>query len=150
MAREGHEIGNHTYDHQSLTALPEDAIVDELTRTQDIIHGVIGRSPRYMRPPFGDTDDRVTRIDRQLGLAQILWSGTTLDWSLRDVGAITKKVLNLVKPGGVILMHDVVPQTVKAMPKILSTLDKRGYHVVTVSTLLAGRRLAPGVTFPPR
>jgi peptidoglycan/xylan/chitin deacetylase (PgdA/CDA1 family) len=150
MAREGHEIGNHTYDHPSLAAMPDFGIADELTRTQKIIHGVTGRWPSMMRPPFGDTDDRVTQIDKDLGLSQILWTGSTLDWSLRDVDKITKKVLGLVKPNAVILMHDVVPHTVRAMPGILTTLEKKGYHVVTVSTLLRGRPLSPGETFPPR
>ncbi|MEV5413836.1 polysaccharide deacetylase family protein [Thermopolyspora sp. NPDC052614] len=150
MAREGHEIGNHTYRHQSLPALPDFDVVEELSRTQEAIRGVTGRRPTLMRPPYGHTDARVSAVNAELGLAQILWTGTTLDWSLRDVDAIGDKVLALAKPNGVILMHDVVPHTVKAMPRILRELRKRGYHLVTVSTLAGTGRLTPGSTFPPR
>jgi peptidoglycan/xylan/chitin deacetylase (PgdA/CDA1 family) len=150
MAREGHEIGDHTYDHEHLTALSDFQILDQLTRTQDVIHSVTGKRPSLMRPPYGDTDARVSAIDKELGLSQVLWTGTTHDWALRDIDAIGDKVLSLVKRDGVILMHDVVPHTVKAMPRILSTLEKQGYHVVTVSTVARGKGLAPGDTFPPR
>ncbi len=148
IAREGHEIGNHTYGHQSLPALPDFEVVEELSRTQEAIRGVTGRRPKLMRPPYGHTDERVSAVNAELGLAQILWTGTTLDWSLRDVDAIGDKTLALAKPNGVILLHDVVPHTVKAMPRVLRELKKRGYHLVTVSALAGSRRLTPGSTFP--
>jgi peptidoglycan/xylan/chitin deacetylase (PgdA/CDA1 family) len=149
-AREGHEIGNHSYGHESLPALPDFAIVEELKRTQEAIRAATGRRPKLMRPPYGHTDERVTAANAELGLAQILWTGTTLDWKLRDVDAIGDKILELAKPNAVILMHDVVPHTVKVMPRVLRELRKRGYHLVTVSTLAGSGRLRPGTTFPER
>ncbi|MFC4535101.1 polysaccharide deacetylase family protein [Sphaerisporangium dianthi] len=148
MARAGHEIGDHTYDHPHLPSLPDDDIRDELTRTQDVIEKATGRSPDLMRPPYGDTDERVGGIAAELGLSQILWNGSSRDWELRDTAAITKKVLGLAKRDRVVLMHDVWPETVKAMPKILTTLEKKGYHVVPVTALLRGRSLTAGELYP--
>ncbi|GGK77415.1 deacetylase [Sphaerisporangium melleum] len=148
MARDGHEIGDHTYDHPHLPSLPDDDIRDQLTRTQDVIRKVTGREPGLMRPPYGDTDERVSGIAAELGLSQIVWNGTSRDWELRDTAAITKKVLGLAKRDRVVLMHDIWPQTVKAMPKILTTLEKKGYHVVPVTSLLRGRSLAAGEIYP--
>ena len=148
IAREGHEIGNHSYSHQSLPALPDFELTEELSRTQDVLRRAIGRRPRLMRPPYGHTDARVRAAAGELGLAQVLWTGTTLDWSLRDTRRIGDTVLRLARPNGVILMHDVVPQTVKAMPRVLRELRKRGYHLVTVSALAGPGRLTPGASFP--
>ncbi|MFC7382599.1 polysaccharide deacetylase family protein [Sphaerisporangium rhizosphaerae] len=148
MAREGHEIGDHTYDHPHLTTLPDGDIRDELTRPRDAIKKLTGRAPDLMRPPYGDTDERVGGIAAELGMAQILWNGTSRDWELRDTAAITKKVLGLAKRDRVVLMHDVWPETVKAMPKILTSLEKKGYHVVPVTALLRGRSLAAGEVYP--
>ncbi|HEX4812539.1 MAG TPA: polysaccharide deacetylase family protein, partial [Nonomuraea sp.] len=78
----------------------------------------------------------------------IMWTGTTLDWQLRDEKKIKAAVLRLAKRNGVILMHDVVPATVKAMPGILKELRKRGYHLVTVPTLLGGKASESGVSYP--
>ncbi|RCG24465.1 polysaccharide deacetylase family protein [Sphaerisporangium album] len=148
MAREGHQIGNHTFDHPHLTTLYDDEIRDELSRTQDAIEAVTGRRPDLMRPPYGDTDARVGAVTAELGLAQILWNGSSRDWELRDPKALTAKVLGLAKRDRVVLMHDIQPHTVKALPKILSGLEKSGYHVVTIQKLLRGRTLAPGEVFP--
>ena len=148
IAREGHEIGNHSYGHESLPALPDFDLAAELSRTQDVIRRATGKRPRIMRPPYGHTDARVRAAAKEHGLAQVLWTGTTLDWSLRDTRKIGDTVLRLARPNGVILMHDVVPQTVKAIPRVLRELKKRGYHLVTVSALAGPGRLAPGASFP--
>ncbi|MEU8265927.1 polysaccharide deacetylase family protein [Sphaerisporangium sp. NPDC049002] len=148
MAREGHEIGGHTYTHPHLTSLSDDEVRDEIVRTQDAIRRATGKEPDIMRPPFGDTDDRVRSIAAELGLSQIVWDGSSRDWELRDTAAITKKVLGLAKRDRVVLMHDIWPETVKAMPKILTTLEKRGYHVVPVKSLRRGRQLNAGETYP--
>ncbi|MEV7967221.1 polysaccharide deacetylase family protein [Sphaerisporangium sp. NPDC088356] len=148
MAREGHEIGNHTYTHPHLTSLSDDEVRDEIVRTQDAIRKATGKEPDIMRPPYGDTDERVGSIAAELGLSQIVWNGSSRDWELRNTAAITKKVLGLAKRDRVVLMHDVWPETVKAMPKILTTLENKGYHVVPVKTLLRGRELNAGEVYP--
>ncbi|MDH2423868.1 polysaccharide deacetylase family protein [Sphaerisporangium sp. TRM90804] len=148
IAREGHEVGNHSYDHPYLTSLLDDHIYDELSRTQDVIREATGKRPGIMRPPYGDTDERVAAAAAELGLSQILWNGSSRDWELRDVKAITKKVVGLARRDRVILMHDVWPETVKAMPGILKTLKKKGYHVVPATALLRGKSLPAGEIFP--
>ncbi|MFI7698387.1 polysaccharide deacetylase family protein [Nonomuraea sp. NPDC049480] len=144
---EGHAIGNHTYSHASLPTLLEDEIVEEIRTTQEIIQQATGQQPTMFRPPYGHTSDRVLAVADQNELAQVLWTGTTLDWQLRDAKKIKAAVLRLAKRDGVILMHDTVPATVKAMPAIVKELKKRGYHLVTVPTLLGGKGPKPGVSY---
>lgn len=148
MAKEGHEIGAHTFSHPYLSTLPDEEITRELESARDAVAEVTGKEPATFRPPYGDTDDRVLELAGASGLAQVMWTGTTLDWSLRDEKKIKAAVLRLARRDGVILMHDVVPQTVRAMPGILRELKKRGYHLVTVSALLKGRRLGAGESYP--
>ncbi|KAB8197857.1 polysaccharide deacetylase family protein [Nonomuraea phyllanthi] len=145
---QGHAIGNHTWSHASLPALLDDEILDELKVTQSAIRKATGLRPVMFRPPYGQTNDRVLGLADQVDLAQVLWTGTTLDWKLRDEKKIRAAVLRLAKRDGVILMHDVVPATVNAMPGILKELKKRGYHLVTVPTLLRGKGPKSGVTYP--
>lgn len=147
-AREGHAIGNHTYSHPSLPTLFDDDVLDELGATQEAIEKATGRAPSMFRPPYGHTDDRVLHLASQHDLAQVMWTGTTLDWDLRDARKIKAAVLRLAKRDGVILMHDTVPATVKAMPGIVKELKKRGYHLVTVPTLLRGKKPEPGASYP--
>lgn len=148
MAAEGHEIGNHTWNHPHLPELFDEEIVDQLTKTQDVIHKTIGRRPTIMRPPFGETNERVGIHMGDLGLPQILWTGTTRDWEARDTGVITDRLLALAKRDAVILMHDTVPETVKAMPRVLKSLEKQGYRFVPFSWVLRGKKLSPGEIYP--
>lgn len=150
IAREGHEIGNHTYSHARLTELDDFEIFVELTSAQETIREVTGRRPAMMRPPYGATDQRVEAVAGQAGLPVMLWTGSTRDWELKNADAIVKKTLSLVRRDAVILMHDIQPQTVAAMPRILTALAKQGYRVVPLSAVLRGRLPAPGERFPAR
>ncbi|MFG1698119.1 polysaccharide deacetylase family protein [Nonomuraea sp. NPDC049309] len=147
IAAKGHAIGNHTYSHAALPHRSDDEINEELKLAQQAIQKVTGRRPTMFRPPYGQTDDRVLNFAYQNDLSQILWTGSTLDWSLRDKKKIKAAVLKLAKRDGVILMHDVVPQTVQVMPEILKELKKRGYHLVTVPTLLRGKGPVAGESY---
>jgi peptidoglycan/xylan/chitin deacetylase (PgdA/CDA1 family) len=147
-AAEGHAIGNHTYSHPSLPSLLDNEIIDELNVTQELIAKQTGKAPTMFRPPYGATDDRVLNTAGAQNLSQVLWTGTTLDWKLRDVAKIKAAVYRLAKRDGVILMHDVVPQTVQAMPAIITELKRRGYHLVTVPALYRGKGMEAGVSYP--
>jgi peptidoglycan-N-acetylglucosamine deacetylase len=146
--REGHAIGNHTYSHPSLPTRLDDEILDELQVTQDVIEDATGQEPTMFRPPYGHTDERVLGLAHLEDLSEVKWTGTTLDWKLRDAKKIKAAVLRLAKRDGILLMHDTVPATVKAMPGIVKELKKRGYHLVTVPTLYRGKKLESGVSYP--
>ncbi len=87
--------------------------------------------------------ERLTKITKEMGLAQVLWTVDPLDWEHRDSEYVEKRVLKSVKPGYVVLMHDIHPTTVKAVPKIIDRLAAVGYTFVTVSELYGGK-LVPG------
>lgn len=97
-----------------------------------------------MRPPQGRTDRRVAKVSRSLGLAQILWSVTAKDYRDHDPRLITRRVLDGARRNGIILLHDIYPGTVPAVPAIIDGLRKRGLTPVTVSQLFAPHRPQPG------
>lgn len=142
IAREGHEIGNHSWTHAQLTALSQHGIAQELQRTGDLVRFATGVRMHLMRPPYGSTDSRVAAESRRRGLAQILWNIDTYDWRDR-VPSIVAKRASRAKPGSVVLMHDIHRTTVKAVPRVLEALTRKGYRLVTVSELY-GKRPKPG------
>ena len=139
----GHELGDHSYTHADLGNASEKKVLDQLTRTQDAIRRASGVTPVLLRPPYGSVSKRLTRITREMGLAQVLWTVDPLDWEHRDTRYVEKRVLKAVKPGYVVLMHDIHPTSVKAVPKIIDRLAAEGYAFVTVSELYGGK-LVPG------
>ncbi len=146
---EGHEIGNHTWDHPKLTDLDDMEMIQEVSSTQDIIHEATGRYPTMVRPPSGAVDGRVRAHMAELGLPLVKWHVQTLDFQARNVKVIEKRVLKGAKRNAIVLLHDIVPETVKAMPAVLTKLKKQGYRFVTVSRLLEGRKkLKAGELYP--
>lgn len=149
MAAEGHEVANHTWSHRILTELDADGIRRELSRAQNAIEKLTGRKPSLMRPPQGRTNEEVSRISRELGLAQVLWSATAKDYSTTDSALITRRILDAADRDGIILLHDIYDGTVSAVPGIIMELKARGYTFVTVSQLLAPAVPEPGNVYKP-
>ncbi|TDD80247.1 hypothetical protein E1293_21150 [Actinomadura darangshiensis] len=139
----GHEIADHSYTHADLGRASKKKIMSELTRTQEAIRRASGVTPVMLRPPYGSTSKRLTKITRELGMAQVLWTVDPLDWEHRDTGYVEKRVLRSVKPGYIVLLHDIHPTSVHAVPKIIDRLAAKGYVFVTVPELFGGR-LTPG------
>ncbi|MFD3417121.1 polysaccharide deacetylase family protein [Streptomyces decoyicus] len=146
---EGHELANHTWSHQILTDIEPQEAKRELSRLQDAVRKITGKTPRLMRPPQGRTDEEVSKISKDLGLAQVLWSVTAKDYQTNDSALITKRVLEQTERDGIILLHDIYKGTVPAVPGILKELKKRGYTVVTVSQLLSPATAEPGMVYRP-
>ncbi|MEU6341569.1 polysaccharide deacetylase family protein [Streptomyces sp. NPDC046977] len=149
MAREGHEIGNHTWSHKNLTTLDEKGITAEIAPVQRDVRAITGHTPTVMRPPQGRTDDAVSGVMKRLGLAQVLWSATASDFATRDTDTIVQRILEQTHRDGIILLHESYGGTVPAVPTIIDTLQKRGYTLVTFSQLLAPAVPRPGVVYRP-
>ncbi|MEU9759737.1 polysaccharide deacetylase family protein [Streptomyces sp. NPDC047985] len=149
IAAEGHEVANHTWTHKILTEQKPARIRTELEKTQNAIAGITGRQPRLMRPPQGRTDDTVSKISKELGLAQVLWSATAKDYSTTDSALIERRILDQASKDGIILLHDIYEGTVPAVPGIVDTLKKRGYTFVTVPQLMAPAEPVPGTVYRP-
>ncbi|MFI2187472.1 polysaccharide deacetylase family protein [Streptomyces sioyaensis] len=146
---EGHELANHTWSHQILTDIKPETAWREISRVQDAVRKITGKSPKLMRPPQGRTDKNVSKISKELGVAQVLWSVTAKDYETNDSALITKRVLEQTEQDGIILLHDIYRGTVPAVPGILKELKKRGYTVVTVSQLLSPAKPEPGMVYRP-
>jgi peptidoglycan/xylan/chitin deacetylase (PgdA/CDA1 family) len=136
IARGPHAIGVHTWDHSDLTTLSTEQIRNQLVRTMRIIHRATGVTPVLSRPPYGATNRRVRRVERQLGLAEILWDVDTADWLHRDPASVIARALSGVRRNSIILMHDIRPTTVDAAGPLIRALRRRGFRLVTVPELL--------------
>jgi peptidoglycan/xylan/chitin deacetylase (PgdA/CDA1 family) len=148
MVEEGHQIGDHSYDHPDFTKMDEDSIRSEIKRTQDLVYKITGTYPSVLRPPYGLADDRVQAIATEFGMPIVLWNTTSHDWATKNKKKIYTEVLKGARRDSVVLMHDWVTQTVEVMPDLLKALHKKGFHVVTVDDLLRGRTLRPGEVYP--
>lgn len=130
---DGHEIGNHTWDHSKLTSLSAKNVKSQFTRTNDIVYATIGVYPTVFRPPYGSINNSV---QAQINKPIILWSIDTLDWKHRNAKKTLQYVKNNVSDGSIILLHDIHQTTADSLESILQYLTKEGYELVTVTEIL--------------
>lgn len=136
-AREGHEIGNHSWSHPNFGKMSDDAVRSQLRRTDDAIKSATGERPTLMRPPYGSITVREKHwIHDEFGYRVILWDVDPYDWKRPGPIVVRNRILKETQPGSIVLSHDIHPGTIEAMPSTLDALEAKGFKFVTVSELL--------------
>ncbi|MEG0736720.1 MAG: polysaccharide deacetylase, partial [Longicatena sp.] len=65
----------------------------------------------------------------------VAWTLDTRDWASKNAKTVVDNVMNTVKDGDVILMHDLYASSAQAATIIIPKLKEAGYQLVTVSEL---------------
>jgi peptidoglycan/xylan/chitin deacetylase (PgdA/CDA1 family) len=139
IAAEGHEIGNHSWDHPPFTSLNTSDIQEQLDKTEEVIVAATGRSSRpYFRPPLGARDERVRKVVGDDGYMTIYWTLDSWDSVRKGITAeqIRDRVLGKIQPGSIVLMHCGSQASADALPEILEGLKARNLTPVTVGGIL--------------
>ena len=133
----GHEVANHSYDHDiHLSKKGVDYIRNEFDKTDQAVMNAAGVSPALVRLPGGNySADVKTAVSKPL----IFWSIDTEDWRSRDAEKTKQSVLTQVKDGDIVLMHALYLSTAEACKAIIPELTARGYQLVTVSEMIRFR-----------
>lgn len=140
MEGEGHQIGLHTYHHKCLDGLNAAGLYDEVDSLKDSLTALLGRESFMLRPPYGlISDDNQARA----GAPIVLWSVDPEDWSDRNTQRQVSVILDSVKDGDIILLHDIYPSSVDTALQVVDALMAQGYHFVTVEQLFAIRGKTP-------
>lgn len=139
-AQEGHEIGNHSFNHVRLTDLTEQGVLDEINKTQDVVTQITGVAPKWFRTPFGRTNDQIQALINmpRAGYAVSVGDGSN-DNTADDR---YQRLMNGVYDGAIVLMHSN-NITAGVLPQMLEMLKLQGYEFVTVSELFARRNIEP-------
>lgn len=151
MVAEGHEIGNHSWDHAELTRMDSRRVHAELAETHQLLRRLSGRPVRLLRPPYGAVNATVLKEAGALGYRTVLWNVDSLDWRPDvDRDGVLHNVLPNVRNGSIVLQHaaggkgEDLSNTVAALPLLIRTLRGQGYRLVTLSELLNTGRVVPG------
>jgi peptidoglycan-N-acetylglucosamine deacetylase len=147
---EGHEIGNHSFNHPTLDEVNAGFTRMELNATRMLVESLTGRTTKLFRPPyFGAapaTPDEVEPawIAKELGYITVASGVDAKDWSSPGVEEIVERTIAGItnpdpgKRGQVVLLHDGGgdrSQTVEALPRLIRDLRSRNYRFATISEL---------------
>ena len=140
IAREGHELGNHTYCHRYLPLARSRSVERELEATDRAVERATGVVPKLARPPWGGRSPWTVRAFRRLAKRVVLWDVNSNDWKGASARAVADRVLERARPGSIILMHearDGGEVTIAAVRLLVPELRARGFELVTVSAATA-------------
>lgn len=138
IVSEGHEVGNHTYNHPDLTKLSGEEITDQLDHCEFIIHHTTSTtvSPLF-RPPFGAWNPEVLQVVSNAGYPNcIYWSIDTLDWQHPPIKTVVQRILEKAGNGDIVLMHLGGHSTACATDLVIQQLQASGFDLVTVSHMI--------------
>ncbi len=132
----GMEIGNHSYSHKQLVGLNQNSINQQMDDTNKMIKDLTGKEPKLYRPPYGRLNQVI--LDK-IHMAAILWNVDSQDGKAYDAQEIVDNVMEDVKDGSIILLHDIYEKTADALDILLPKLIEEGYQVTNVSQMFACR-----------
>lgn len=144
---QGHEIGNHTYNHAKLHFSGPQRIRDQLTKTHATIESVTGWKPRAFRAPHGYRSPFLISIIVDMSYTVFGWTFGVFDTARPGVEEIRRRVRNRLRPGAIVLLHDgdgYDPlgdrmQTARALPGIIEDARDAGYEFGSLHELLSTR-----------
>ena len=147
IVEEGHEIGCHGYSHDSMKTMSRRQIAREIMDMEALLPE--GCHPVFLRPPGGLSSDAVLQVAQARGMAVLHWSVDPHDWQTHNKQAIEQAVLEKVRDGDIILLHDMSTASVEAALDIVDVLMQQDYTFVTASELarLRGIRPKPGAVY---
>jgi len=146
MARiieEGHSIGNHSWQHDSLLMLKSRKhLQQDIRKTQDILQNY-GVRPLVFRPPAGATNPRLKNILRNENLQTVTFSCRPLDYGNKKIINLAARIISKLKPGNIILLHDIAPENDEQMRLweqeitiLFSDLQQSSHKVRPLHTLI--------------
>lgn len=119
-----------------MVKLDKQTMENELVTSISKIKEVTGKEVNLFRAPFGSYNNTLLSLCSTLNLKTIQWDVDTLDWKGLSAGDITSRVMNKVKNGSIILMHNNADNVVDALRLCLDYLTMKGYKVSSVGELI--------------
>lgn len=137
-AREGHELANHSWSHPNFGKMSDESVRSQIRRTDDAIRSAAGINPTLLRPPYGSITARQKKwINQEFGYKIALWDVDPLDWKRPGPNVVCNRIVKNTRAGSIVLVHDIHPGSIEAIPCVLNQLEAKGFKFVTVSELLA-------------
>lgn len=136
IARQGHEIGNHSYRHKRLKEIGVEDYRGGILRTNEIIYKSTGIKPRLFRAPYGELNLRMVMIVRSNKMIYAGWTIDSNDSYIKEKRLLIQHLSKQnIRKGDILLFHEDYEQTIEAMPEIVGVLKAKGFSFGTVSGL---------------
>jgi len=138
----GHTVANHSWNHPHSADFSTEILwQQQVLKTNEQVQSLLGITPRFYRPPYGEISDEQVSFLEQKGMKVMLWSVDSRDWNpeTNSVEHIQNEIINHQHSEMITLMHDSGgdrQNTVDALPAIIEHYKNQGYRFVNLQKLL--------------
>lgn len=138
ILEQGHDLGNHSEHHKNMSQLDKLQIKEEILEVHNRVKALTGQEMILFRPPYGDYDNDVISVTKDMGYYPIQWDIDSLDWKDYGSQSIIDTVVNHkhLGNGSIILMHNGAKYTLDALESVITGLQAKGYELVPISQLI--------------
>ncbi|MES2071700.1 MAG: polysaccharide deacetylase family protein [Pseudomonadota bacterium] len=140
-------IGNHSWSHPNFHDIPAAEQAMEVGKTSALLTKAV--EEKYFRYPYGNSSCETNELLKSLNYKIVGWHVDTCDWAFDHKGVVDEKealscgvlpqnrenffdhVISSVRAhnGGIILMHEIHPNTLKQLDKLVAKLLADGYII---------------------
>lgn len=136
IVADGHEIGNHSYNHANYPTLSRDKMLADMEKANESIEKACGALPCLFRAPSGDYNNAVIEVCHGAKMEYIQWSVDSLDWRGLAGKEMLERIIPKTKSGDILLFHNDTAHTAESLDAILSALSGKGFSFSKVSDLI--------------
>lgn len=136
MSEAGHEIANHSDNHEHVNNLSYEENVLEIENANKKIENITKVRNKIYRPPYGEYNNTVIKAANDKGYIPIQWSADTLDYTGITGEEMWNRIENKIEPGAIILSHNGTKHTADSLDMLIKNIKQKGYEIVPVSELI--------------
>ncbi|MCB0420312.1 MAG: polysaccharide deacetylase family protein [Bdellovibrionales bacterium] len=128
----GHTVGTHSWSHKQLPKLRFQSAVNEIDDGFISVIDTVGKVTPFFRFPYGARNSDLKSYLQQSDIADFFWTIDTLDWKIKNPEKLLDYALEQIENvgRGIVLFHDVQPQTIAMFPSLIALLNEKGYKTV--------------------
>jgi peptidoglycan/xylan/chitin deacetylase (PgdA/CDA1 family) len=132
MVQAGHQVGNHSYQHEFMPGMPLRRIQEEVDSTNRLLDEITNnKAAKLFRPPYGILDNRTAQYVKEAGMSIVYWTIVPEDWQRVGAERIVERVTKNLSAGAVIVLHEgssIAEQTLTATRAIIKRAKERGFE----------------------
>lgn len=133
----GHVVGNHSYSHHFwFDMFGSTRMLTDMHQADDAVEAAIDHRPRLFRPPYGVTNPNLARAISRGGYVSVGWNIRSLDTVAKDENELKQRILDQLKPGAILLLHDTCAITAQLLPALITEIRARGYVIERLDKLI--------------
>ena len=136
IAKEGHEIANHSNTHPHVNKLNIDKNCEEITKCSEKLKNITGKEVNLYRCPYGEYNNTVINAANSLNYYSIQWSLDTLDYTGLTGNEMWNRLDRKLKKGDIILMHNGTKHTADSLELLIKNIQSKGLEIKKVSDIL--------------